>query len=80
MTTGPSIYRAERARAKCATRCVGVEANCKQYGSNYKPEGLIQKYSDRIRYSVFGYLNDKSAAPNRDGGAAARDNRNSSGR
>lgn len=32
--------------------------NCVLYGSNYKPEGLIQQYSDRIRYSVFGYLND----------------------
>lgn len=35
-----------------------LEGNCKQYGSNYKPEGLIQQYSDRIRYSIFGYLNN----------------------
>ena len=44
-----------------------LEANCKQYGSNYKPEGLIQQYSDRIRYSVFGYLNDTTET--RDGAA-----------
>jgi type IV pilus assembly protein PilY1 len=44
-----------------------LESNCVQYGSNYKPEGLIQKYSDRIRYSVFGYLNDDEA--HRDGAA-----------
>lgn len=36
----------------------GVESNCKQYeNGNYKPEGLIQEYSHRMRYSVFGYLN-----------------------
>lgn len=45
----------------------GVEANCKAYaGGNWKPEGLIQKYSDRIRYSAFGYLNDSNIQ--RDGG------------
>jgi type IV pilus assembly protein PilY1 len=44
----------------------GLEANCKQYGSSYKPEGLIQQYSDRMRYSAFGYLNDSSVT--RDGG------------
>lgn len=34
-----------------------LEGNCKQYGSNYKPEGLLQQYADNIRYSVFSYLN-----------------------
>ena len=49
----------------------GLESNCVAYGSNYKPEGLIQRYSDRIRYSAFGYLNDtNSTSANllRDGG------------
>jgi type IV pilus assembly protein PilY1 len=36
----------------------GLEGNCKAYGSNYKPEGLIQQYADKMRYSAFGYLND----------------------
>ncbi|MBV8034327.1 PilC/PilY family type IV pilus protein [Roseateles sp.] len=37
------------------------ESNCTQYGSNsFKPTGLMQKYSDKIRYSAFGYLNDSS--------------------
>jgi len=36
----------------------GVESNCKQYGSNWKPEGLIQQYSRRMRFSAFGYLNE----------------------
>lgn len=43
-----------------------LEENCVAYGSNAKPEGLIQKYSNRIRYSAFGYLNDHSML--RDGG------------
>jgi type IV pilus assembly protein PilY1 len=43
-----------------------LEANCTAYGSNYKPEGLMQKYSNKIRYSAFGYLNDDDIQ--RDGG------------
>ena len=36
-----------------------LEANCKAYANgNYKPEGLMQQYAKKIRYSVFGYLND----------------------
>ena len=35
----------------------GLEADCVQYGSDYKPQGLLQQYSQKIRYSVFGYLN-----------------------
>jgi type IV pilus assembly protein PilY1 len=35
-----------------------LEPNCKQYGSHYKPEGLLQEYSNRIRYSIFGYQNN----------------------
>jgi len=44
----------------------GVESNCVAYGSNHKPEGLIQRYANRIRYSAFGYLNDSNIL--RDGG------------
>lgn len=42
-----------------------LEPNCKQYGSNWKPEGLLQRYADRIRYSAFSYLNQDT---HRDGG------------
>ncbi len=49
---------------------LGLESNCVAYGpptaTTYKPEGLMQKYADRIRYSAFGYLNDSNIA--RDGG------------
>jgi type IV pilus assembly protein PilY1 len=44
----------------------GVESNCRRYGSNWKPEGLVQQYSNRMRFSAFGYLNHESN--NRDGG------------
>lgn len=53
-------------RAKVCDSAIGVETNCTQYGSNWKPEGLIQQYSNKIRYSAFGYLNDSNIL--RDGG------------
>jgi type IV pilus assembly protein PilY1 len=44
-----------------------LEDNCRAYSAtNFKPEGLIQQYSNRMRYSAFGYLNDPSML--RDGG------------
>lgn len=44
----------------------GLEENCVKYGSNYKPEGLMQKFSNKIRYSAFGYLYE--GGTNRQGG------------
>ena len=45
----------------------GLESNCTKYpAGNYKPTGLIQQYSEQIRFSAFGYLNDGAVA--RDGG------------
>jgi type IV pilus assembly protein PilY1 len=29
---------------------------CQKYGSNYKPEGTLQRYSDKIRVGALGYL------------------------
>lgn len=43
-----------------------LESNCVEYDSAWKPEGLLQKNSATLRYSVFGYLNDDSNT--RDGG------------
>ena len=34
-----------------------LEANCVRYGNIWKPEGLIQRYANDIRYSAFSYLN-----------------------
>jgi type IV pilus assembly protein PilY1 len=35
----------------------GLESNCVQYGSNYKPQGLMQQYSNKVEFSALGYLN-----------------------
>ncbi|WP_426166284.1 pilus assembly protein [Polaromonas sp. DSP2-3-2b2] len=56
-------------RVKVCESATNNEANCVQYGNNYKPEGLIQKYAQKIRFSAFGYLND----PTPTGGSMLRD-------
>lgn len=45
-------------RVKVCDTSVGVEANCIKYSQGWKPEGLIQEYSKRIRFSIFGFLNE----------------------
>jgi type IV pilus assembly protein PilY1 len=44
-----------------------LESNCVQYGTHYKPEGLLQQYANKIRFSAFGYLNQNGDV--RQGGA-----------
>ena len=53
-------------RVKVCDPAVGLEPNCERYSQGFKPQGLIQQYSDQIRFSVFGYLNDSAIL--RDGG------------
>ena len=53
-------------RAKVCDSSQGLEANCQPYGSNYKPEGLMQQNSKRMRFAVMSYLNN--ATYDRDGG------------
>jgi type IV pilus assembly protein PilY1 len=67
-TSDGTVYQLQ-VRVKVCDPALGVdklEANCRAYGSNYKPEGLVQQYADRMRYSAFGYLNDSNML--RDGG------------
>lgn len=65
-TNTNSVYRV-RVQVQVCNPAVGLESNCKAYSaSNYKPEGLLQQYSDRLRYSVVSYLNDSDVL--RDGG------------
>ena len=59
------VYVRVRVCDESIAPAVPLEANCKQYGSKYKPEGLMQQYATKLRYSVFGYLND---VEKRDGG------------
>jgi len=54
-------------RIKVCDSAVGLEDNCVAYGTSApKPEGLIQKYAGKLRYSAFGYLTDSNGL--RDGG------------
>lgn len=59
-------YRAQIRVKACDAVGGGVEGNCKAYGSNYKPEGLMQEYAMKLRFGAFGYLNDDNGL--RDGG------------
>ncbi|PLK50420.1 pilus assembly protein [Uliginosibacterium sp. TH139] len=54
-------------RVKVCDSTVGVESNCVAYGSNYKPEGLLQSYSSKLRYAALGYINTWTTS--KDGGA-----------
>jgi type IV pilus assembly protein PilY1 len=49
-------------RVQVCTSATSLESNCTQYGSNYKPEGLMQKYNSNMRFSAFGYLLDNTKA------------------
>jgi len=62
-TSNTKVYRLY-VRVLVCDPTVGVESNCKQYGSNYKPEGLMQKYAMKLRYSAFGYLNQGGSSRN----------------
>jgi len=66
-TSTTSTYSVDVRVAVCVPG--SLEANCKAYGSNHKPEGLVQKYASQIRYSAFGYLLD----PTPTGGSMLRD-------
>jgi type IV pilus assembly protein PilY1 len=47
-------------RVKVCDGTVGRESNCTQYGSSWKPTGLIQNNADRMRFGVMSYLNDNA--------------------
>lgn len=45
-------------RVKVCDPTQGLEENCIEYGGYYKPEGLMQKNADRMRFAAMGYLLD----------------------
>lgn len=45
-------------RVKVCDGTLDTRDICTQYGSNYKPEGLLQKNARKIRYSLFSYLTE----------------------
>ncbi|WP_442781969.1 PilC/PilY family type IV pilus protein [Collimonas fungivorans] len=65
-TADPAQAYALNVRVQVCNSAVSLESNCVAYGSNYKPQGLMQQYAMKIRFGAFGYLNDSSV--NRDGG------------
>lgn len=44
-------------RVKVCDSTVGLETNCKQYGTSYKPTGVVQDNGDTMRFGVFSYFN-----------------------
>lgn len=68
-TLDPSLVYAFYARVKVCEAGEGYsrESNCREYSQGWKPEGLLQQYAEKIRFSAFGYLNDPTDN-NRDGG------------
>lgn len=56
--SGPyKVYvRVDVCDATTVLGAAGLESNCVKYGSNYKPEGLMQQYSNKVQYSAFSYL------------------------
>lgn len=53
-------------RVKVCDSSAGLESNCTLYGTNYKPEGLIQKNAEKMRFALMSYSADSSE--NRHGG------------
>ncbi|MDD0815061.1 PilC/PilY family type IV pilus protein [Curvibacter sp. HBC28] len=56
-------------RVQVCNKVSGVLADVRDYGlcklypsGNYKPAGVIQKYSDQLRLAAFGYLMDQTAS------------------
>jgi type IV pilus assembly protein PilY1 len=51
--TGTANYNV---RVRVCDTSIGVEDNCKQYGSSWKPTGVVQDYGDRMRFGVMSYF------------------------
>ena len=57
-TTYQVYVRVKVCDASTTMGVAGLETNCVLYGSSsYKPEGLLQQYSNQIRFSALSYLN-----------------------
>ncbi|WP_282257990.1 PilC/PilY family type IV pilus protein [Stenotrophomonas sp. PS02301] len=72
LTDGPGgdmgqVYEVS-VRVKVCDASVGLEDNCQSYARAAKPEGLLQAYSDRLRFSIFGYINNGGPTPQDQGG------------
>jgi type IV pilus assembly protein PilY1 len=62
------------ARVKVCDSAEGASRTdlCQKYGSNYKPEGTLQRYSDKIRVGALGYLTEHDTGNNNVYGGVVR--------
>jgi type IV pilus assembly protein PilY1 len=65
-TSGGTEKGTLNVRVKVCDSSVGLETNCTGYGTSNKPTGLIQNYSNKMRFALASYLADNSQS--RDGG------------
>ncbi|WP_372015308.1 pilus assembly protein [Pseudoxanthomonas sp. 10H] len=65
-TYGRNQLYALSMRVKVCDGTLDTRNFCVRYGSNYKPEGLLQQNSKKTRYSLFSYLTE--SGQNRNGG------------
>ncbi|WP_456465221.1 pilus assembly protein [Persephonella sp.] len=56
-------------RIKVCDKSVGLESNCKLYEDGvYKPIGVLQKYAEKMRFSLISYVIKDNPDISRDGG------------
>lgn len=53
---GFSTSQTYNVRVKVCDPTVGQESNCKQYGSSWKPTGVLQDNGDKMRFGVTSYF------------------------
>ena len=66
MYADPNATYAVYIRVEVCSSALSMESNCIKYGNNYKPEGLMQQYANKVRFGAMAYLNDDNIG--RDGG------------
>lgn len=65
-TGGSGVTAAFSLRVKVCDTTSGLESFCNS--SNNKPEGVLQKYADRVRFGLVSYAMTGNASTTRDGG------------
>ncbi len=56
-TLGVSGSTTYNVRVKVCDKVIGLESNCKQYGTSYKPTGVVQDNGDTMRFGALSYFN-----------------------
>ena len=64
ITFGRNQIYAVSIRVKVCDGTLDTRDMCTAYGSNFKPEGLLQRNSKKIRYSLFSYLTESGQTRN----------------